>query len=152
MIFKVSRKKTLSKYQVHIFFILIILVVFTYYDYLIVLFSGLLIWSLIEDRGLIANLLSNNIIYKLGLWSYSIYLLHPILIGAFKDYIYDLIKQTSIALYAFPISLVSSVGLTICLSILTYKYIEIPGKKNFQDNIVTMLIIEKYLETYRDYL
>jgi len=42
-----------------------------------------LIWSLAEDRGLLSRALGGRVGAALGLRSYSIYLLHPVLLVAF---------------------------------------------------------------------
>ncbi|QES89191.1 acyltransferase family protein [Rhizosphaericola mali] len=116
-----------SCFQIVITATILLLIMFTYMDIFVFMLLIILIFSLSYENGLISKLLSHKILYNLGLFSYSIYLIHPLLIGELKDVIYYSLKKTSLSNNAFIISL------TICLFLVIF-YINIlncPQRRGF---------------------
>ncbi|MVM38075.1 acyltransferase family protein [Spirosoma sp. HMF3257] len=105
--------------------LMIILLLFVCYaDILIVFAMALLIFGLSYNVGYLHDLLSEKIPYFLGLISYSIYLIHTFF--HFTPYYHY--SNTDSEYY---ISRFIAIILTIIISYLTYKYIEIPSIKYF---------------------
>jgi peptidoglycan/LPS O-acetylase OafA/YrhL len=99
---------------------------------IVLLFAGL-IFSLSTDQGIIAKVLGSKYIYLLGQISYSLYLIHPIII--------DIRARMYNTLYKFGISNSNTISYVIgflCLiafSYLTYKYIEIPSRNYLKSKL-----------------
>ncbi|CAN5254611.1 acyltransferase [soil metagenome] len=98
------------------------------------LFFAVSIWIFAEERGLVSRVLSVRPMLALGHWSYSIYMVHMfvitvMLILARKAHIMPGGRRIDFGspwlndLFALAI-----IGLIIGVSVLTYRFIEIPGR------------------------
>ena len=108
------------------FFLIIILLFLPNNDIVLVFLFCVLIFSLSTDTGVIAQLLSSAPIYFLGEISYSLYLIHAILVRADKNLykrllIYDIQYLNVINVVIFFIAL-------ILFSYIGYKFVEIPSR------------------------
>jgi len=100
-----------------------------YTDILVIFFFGLLILLLLEDNGLISKLLGLNILYTLGLLSYSIYLIHYLFI--YTPYMKYASHEAIGILYRLASSL-----FTIILSFFSYRFIELPAGKYLRKKLI----------------
>ncbi|WP_454736303.1 acyltransferase family protein [Cupriavidus necator] len=95
-------------------------------DILLVMLYPPLIISLSLQRGLFAQVLSTRAIYTLGIWSYSIYLMH----GPFS--ILQRVLAEGLARYSIPGAEITSTIVTsaivVALSAIAYKAIEKPSR------------------------
>jgi peptidoglycan/LPS O-acetylase OafA/YrhL len=98
-------------------------------DPLIVPAFALLVWSTWTDQGLVSAFLSSRSLQWLGDISYSIYLLHlPVFLGFYFFVWAHLTRRFHIpAEHTLCIGL--SLVLILCISSLTYKYIEGPARR-----------------------
>jgi peptidoglycan/LPS O-acetylase OafA/YrhL len=96
-------------------------------DALLVLVFPLLIVSLSAERSAIARLLGSGIIYRLGVWSYSIYLIHaPVLESA--PAVEAFMKRHGVhAAHAIGHGLV--VVAVFVIAILAHRIVEVPGRR-----------------------
>lgn len=86
---------------------------------------ALLIVATIPDRGLVASLLCLRPVHLLGLWSYSIYLNHTVVIAL----VWALrVRAGDWAANPWP-WFALSMTLTLAVSALTWRWIEVAGKK-----------------------
>ncbi|MNT07417.1 Acyltransferase family protein [compost metagenome] len=91
----------------------------------VVLFPALII-SLSFQRGLLARVLSSNAIFAIGVWSYSIYLLHrPFFI--MQDAIAERLAAYSLS-SAEGLATLLTIIVVITLSAIAYNLIENPGR------------------------
>ncbi len=107
-------------------FLLLVLLFVPNSDTFLVLLFAVLIISLSTDEGFIAKILSSKYIYILGEISYSLYLIHPIIISSqatlyIKLNKFHFLYSTEISYLIFGISL-------IYFSYLTHKLIEVPSR------------------------
>lgn len=93
--------------------------------FLVFLFAVLII-SLSTDQGIIAKILSSKYIYILGEISYSLYLIHPIIIRL-QATVYNKLNKLHV-LYSTKISYLFFGLSLIFFSYLTHKIIEIPSR------------------------
>ncbi len=102
---------------------------------LMVIGAGLILWNKLDSDSTFNRLLVTKPIQNLGLFSFSIYLLHwPILV--FLKYIY--VDHLPIYLLAFGLLA------TILLSYCSWKYIENPFRKIFSTKVVFIFIFIFY--------
>ena len=96
-------------------------------DTLLVLLFPLLIVSLCSDRPAIARLLGSGLIYRLGVWSYAIYLVHePILEAA--PAVEALVARYNVHIaHALGHSLM--VVLVFAVALLAHRFVEVPGRR-----------------------
>jgi peptidoglycan/LPS O-acetylase OafA/YrhL len=84
-----------------------------------------LIYSLSSDSGVIAVALQNKFLYFLGTISYSIYLIHAIILMAYRNirvFVFD--APINLGLLSEGLLLIGLITITIALSYCTYIYIE----------------------------
>lgn len=99
-------------------------------DFYIVLLFPILIYLISHDFSLVGYLFSYKPIYYAGLWSYSIYLIHPLLIGKLLEKIRQQVESfVSSHLVSEICSVVLVIGLIIFISSLSYKFVEVGGEK-----------------------
>jgi peptidoglycan/LPS O-acetylase OafA/YrhL len=87
--------------------------------------TALCVWQGANPSRIIAN----GLLEHLGERSFSIYLLHPVVIYAFKAYlvkVYEFLKPF-IGLSAFFISAIFLIALILIFAEFTYRFIEVPG-------------------------
>lgn len=97
-------------------------------DIFIVMIMMTLVYLLIYDKGVVSQFLSSKYIYKLGLWSYSIYLIHPMpLMGVFRIYSEKIMHSIHIP-FVHALSFLMMFFLMIFLSFLSFRFIELPAK------------------------
>lgn len=90
-----------------------------------VVFASLCVWQGAKPARLIAN----RVLEFAGERSYSIYLLHPIIIFVLRDPI-RLVYDSSAPLlgaYAYFVAAIFVLAVLLCVSELSYRFIEIPG-------------------------
>ncbi|MDB5420466.1 MAG: acyltransferase 3, partial [Brevundimonas sp.] len=98
------------------------------------LFFAVSIWIFAEERGLVSRILSVRPMLALGHWSYSIYMVHMfvitlMLIVARKiDIMPDRRRIDFGSPWLNDLFALAIIGLIIGLSVLTYRFIEIPGR------------------------
>ena len=93
--------------------------------WLVPLFA-LLVFLTCQDRGVLGRALGWGLFYRLGLWSYSIYLLHvPVLELAWQ---LRAVFPGNGFLWADINFALLSLGATLALSALSYRYLEIPAR------------------------
>ena len=130
---KLNDKLNLTILIIQIIIIIYLLVIRDIFEYklridLMVLsieFGVLCIWQSISPN----YLFSNPFLDYLGERSYSIYLLHPIVIMFFKDFIvkwYEILSF-SIGNYSFFICSFFILGVILPIAEITYRFIEVPG-------------------------
>lgn len=88
---------------------------------------AIFVFSSVED-GLIGGVLNKYSFRLVGLWSYSIFMVHTIVISLTNlilEYIFDLIASEFSGLEVMLFS-VFVITITPVLTSLTYKYIEVP--------------------------
>lgn len=112
--------------------------------YAIILFGGIVYLFAVEKIGYISRVLNIWVFQYLGKISYSIYMTHAIIItGMYNVLMYVLKLKTGnvigvssgvIFQYAFYLDILLVV-VTIGISTLTYKYIEIPGQYYFKKKV-----------------
>lgn len=95
-------------------------------DILFVLLCAALIPSLMWEKGLVAKVLGSGPVFTLGVWSYSIYILHarfnPVRAGAER-------LLTGRHVPAAPaLAILASTSLVIVCAAVTYRFIEKPGR------------------------
>jgi peptidoglycan/LPS O-acetylase OafA/YrhL len=93
--------------------------------FLVILFAGLT-FSLSTDEGVIAKTLGSKSLYFLGEISYSLYLIHPLVIDV-QERIYGHLLKLNVLYSAIISYVIGGIGL-IAVSYLTYTYIEIPSR------------------------
>jgi peptidoglycan/LPS O-acetylase OafA/YrhL len=122
-VFKPSHSLTLTM-------ALMLVLLFRGSDVLFVIICAGLIPSLANDKGLVARGLSSKLIYSLGLWSYSIYIIHarfnPVRSSA------ERLLLTIHAPMASQLAIAISTLAIVACAALTYRYIEIPGRRLLQ--------------------
>jgi peptidoglycan/LPS O-acetylase OafA/YrhL len=122
---KIVRKKYAGLIEILIISIIIYItcllktLVNYYFIYHIVFAVAIFIFS--YENGFISKLLSKAVFQKLGLWSYSIYLNHIVMILVFKMLCIKLLKLDGILILGAEILLIIA---TCLYSKFTYKYIE----------------------------
>lgn len=88
---------------------------------------GVLIWSISADRGPVARALCGRAGLKLGQWSYSIYMLHPVLLVlAF----FQAAQRFNSPLLA-PAVIAAYVGVLLACAWASYRYLEDPARRFF---------------------
>ena len=98
------------------------------------LFFAVSIWIFAEERGLVSRALSVRPLLALGHWSYSIYLVHMfvitlMLIVARKIHIMPGGRRIDFgSMWINDLFALAVFGLIVGLSVLTYRFIEIPAK------------------------
>ena len=134
-IFKIYEKykHNYSKYFNYIAIIcslsLIILLSLPNTDLLIVFLFGILILSLSTDQGIVANFFSSPILYFLGEISYSLYLIHPVLLRVDRFVYKKLLINNEVYIGStFFISI-------ILISYLSYRFIEVPSRDFFRNKL-----------------
>ena len=82
---------------------------------------GFLILVFSFEKGFISKVLKIKLFQNLGLWSYSIYLNHILMITLFRMLVLKIVGATSKSIIVFEVLLI-----IVCIfySSLTYKYIE----------------------------
>lgn len=95
-------------------------------DVLFVLLCTPFVASLSADRGPVARLLASPPIYALGVWSYSIYILHARFGSVRLGFAHLLDKLHSPA--PEPTAIVLTTGVIVICAALTYRLIEKPGR------------------------
>ena len=99
-------------------------------DLLAIALFPLLVVALSADRGPLAAMLASRPVHALGLWSYAIYLLHPL--------VADIVDLSRPALRAIGMILIdpgtdaATCVITIALASLAYRFIETPGRRGLQ--------------------
>jgi len=98
-------------------------------SFLVMLFPALII-SLSLQRGLLAQVLSTRVVYALGVWSYSIYLIH----GPLSDLCRVLAANPTLHSLPGAVTALTVVLMVIVvtLSALTYNAIEKPARSQLQ--------------------
>ena len=87
---------------------------------------ALLVFLTCQDRGILGQALGWGVFYRLGLWSYSIYLLHvPVLELAWQ--LRAAFPQSGFLWADINFALLS-LGATLALSALSYRYLEMPSR------------------------
>lgn len=99
-------------------------------DIAVVLIFPVLIIALSCQHNIVARILSSKAVYMLGVWSYSIYLLHHPFV-AFQYQLGGLLHSISIP-GAAAISTIATLAAVVTLSYYCHKGIESPGRKLFQ--------------------
>jgi peptidoglycan/LPS O-acetylase OafA/YrhL len=89
-----------------------------------VLLFPVLILTLAEGSGPVQTILSSRVPYALGVLSYSIYMLHDILIGSAVNYIIE--ARTPTFYYCLGAGLFVT---TVLLAALSHRFIEITGRQ-----------------------
>lgn len=97
-------------------------------DLLLIACFTLLIVAISADRGWIARLLGSRIVYTLGVWSYAIYLIHPMVRKLIVPIAVRLAQHVMPTAYAVPAGVIASLPFLAVLSALAYRYIEQPGR------------------------
>jgi peptidoglycan/LPS O-acetylase OafA/YrhL len=98
------------------------------------LFFAVTIWIFAEERGLVSRVLSVRPMLALGHWSYSIYMVHMfvitvMLIVARKAHIMPGGRRIDFGSpWLNDLFALSILGLVIGLSVLTYRFVEVPGR------------------------
>lgn len=98
------------------------------------LFFAVSIWIFSEERGLISRLLSVRPMLALGHWSYSIYMVHMfvitlmLIIARKTDLMPDSRRIDLGSPWLNDLFALAVIGIIIGLSVLTYRFIEIPGR------------------------
>lgn len=95
-------------------------------DWFLVVISAFLIASLSEDKGFLAALLKSSWIYNIGVWSFSIYMIHA-RFNPIRSVTEKLLLSVNFPL-ASQFAIVSTIGVLIFCAALTYRYIEKPGR------------------------
>jgi peptidoglycan/LPS O-acetylase OafA/YrhL len=102
--------------------LLIVLLSFHNTDVALVLLFAILIFSLSTDEGPVANFFSSGPLYFLGEISYSLYLIHPVLLRVDKFFYKKLLINNEVYIG-------STFFITIILmSYLSYRFIELPSR------------------------
>jgi peptidoglycan/LPS O-acetylase OafA/YrhL len=100
-------------------------------DLVIVALFPVMVLCLSRNPGVVARIFANRVIYSLGVWSYAVYLLHPMF-----QQPRDLMNDTLGAYMPRDVAAISSsstvVVLLLVLSCVLYKYIEVPGRRAIQ--------------------
>lgn len=108
---------------------LIVLVIFqislSKVDTLIVISIALFIMIIQTGDSMFAHFLESRLVYALGEWSYSVYLIHLPLIRA----VAYLIHRGSVSFLHPKIAVSASLFLIMCLSYVCFKYIEVPARR-----------------------
>jgi peptidoglycan/LPS O-acetylase OafA/YrhL len=98
------------------------------------LFFAVSIWIFSEERGLVSRLLSVRPMLALGHWSYSIYMVHMfvitvmLIIARKTDLMPDSRRIDLGSPWLNDLFALAVIGIIIGLSLLTYRFIEIPGR------------------------
>jgi peptidoglycan/LPS O-acetylase OafA/YrhL len=113
-------------YSLFLVVALILVLTFRGSDVFFVLVCVALIPSLAGDTGLVARALSSAPIYALGLWSYSIYIIHA-RFNPVRSWAERLLLAVHAPMAPQVAVGVSTLAVVVCAA-LTYRYIEIPGR------------------------
>lgn len=97
----------------------------TFYRALLPVASLLLVCIVFGDN-LLTRLFANSAMRRLGQWSYSIYLLHPVVIAFVLYTALDWTGQRQNPAFAVPFIIASAVGLTVALAALSFRLFEAP--------------------------
>ncbi len=96
-------------------------------DVAFVALSGLLILGLSYDRSALARILGSGLAYRLGVISYSIYLVHIALLPV-RDMLADLFERYGVG-YPWLLAVCCTASASIAASALTYRLVERPGQR-----------------------
>ncbi len=126
---RVDVARVLSSNGVQFALLAIMLVVFIEpkLDVVFVLMLGLLILGLSYDASKLARILGSGIAYRLGVISYSIYLVHIALLPV-RDMLADLFGNSGVP-YPWCMAVCCTATAAIGLSIISYRFIERPGQR-----------------------
>jgi peptidoglycan/LPS O-acetylase OafA/YrhL len=100
-------------------------------DLLFVIICAALVPSLECDTGMVARVLGSGPIYSLGLWSYSIYILH-VRFNPVRSSAQRLLQAIHLPL-ASQCAIGLSVSAVVACAALTYRYIELPSRIFLRD-------------------
>jgi peptidoglycan/LPS O-acetylase OafA/YrhL len=98
-------------------------------DVLLVLLFTVLVMGLYDDVGFTARLLGSRIIHTTGVWSYSIYLLHP-RFNPVKQFLMRTLTNHHLppAIAVSAAIFLSTLSVIVCAAF-TYRFIEKPARK-----------------------
>ncbi len=126
---QITLKENLA--EVSSFLFVILAVSFAHYGVIfqilsIVSFFFLLVVFSNSKNGVLGRVLHNNTIRKVGVWSYSIYMIHSIVINVVGAFTNQIIKVNPLSIHGFETIAINILILliTITLSRFTYIYIE----------------------------
>ena len=94
---------------------------------------ALLIFGLSYERGFLARILSNKIIVQGGLASYSLYMIHWLVIQRFVFYTWDYWKIVSHSMLAQFIVLIVFVSAFAGVTAVSYRYVEVPANRKLRN-------------------
>lgn len=100
-------------------------------DIVVVLLAPLLVLSLMSESNLVSRFLASAWMYRFGVLSYSIYLVHTLLTPLVKGLRHQL--DTRGIIHAQTIASIPAFLLSYVLSTLAYRFVEKPGRRLLRD-------------------
>lgn len=100
-------------------------------DLVIVALFPIVVMCLSRNPGIVAGMFVNRVVYSLGVWSYAVYLLHP-LFQRPRDLMNDMLGTYMPRDLAAISSSSTVVVLLLVLSCVLYRCIELPGRRAIQ--------------------
>jgi peptidoglycan/LPS O-acetylase OafA/YrhL len=100
-------------------------------DLVIVALFPVAVTCLSRDHGVVVWIFANRTIYSLGVWSYAIYLLHPLLQRP-RDLMTDALGVHMRLEFAAIASALAAVALLLVCSFALYRCVEVPGRRAIQ--------------------
>jgi peptidoglycan/LPS O-acetylase OafA/YrhL len=108
---------------------LVVLLAIRTSDVFLVLLFALFVITLSRDRGLVARVLSSPIVHALGVLSYAIYLVAPIVQSQLLPRCIAIAGSVAQASAAVPLAIALSMAPLVAFSYLAHRLIELPGRR-----------------------
>lgn len=98
-------------------------------DYWAIPFGAVIFWFVLQDGTLTSKLLQSRVMQFIGLISYSLYLVHPIVMYPLQAIGGHLVRRGFSPDLVFPAFAVASVGLAIAASYVSYRLLEVGARR-----------------------